>query len=164
MFVGEVKFKCTNEIARKNFESEIEGISLKYFPFWVALVSCEFQRPILGSRKLLMGVVVDAVRGGVGGFEGEVKYSKKDIPPELKYEPNITQTEARALIEKFAKQATMFKYKKVPIVEIRELILFYKPIWVVTYLKNGKKYYGVVDGENGEVNYYLSNILNKLGV
>ena len=164
MLVGEVRFKCTKETARKVLKSEIDSISFKYFPFWISLASCKFPRIIFGPREVLVRVIVDAVKGGVGTFEGEVQYSEKEIPSELRYEPRITETEARTLIEKFAKQTTMFKYKKVPIVEIRELILFYKPIWVVTYLKNGKKYYGVVDGENGEVNYYLSNILNKLGV
>jgi len=164
VLAGEIMFKCTYEDAKRSFSSNVENISLKYFPFWVALVVCMFKRPLIGLRKLPMGIVVDGLKGGVGRFEGEVKYVKKDVPSELKYELNIEQAKARTLIEKFAKQTTMFKYKKVPVVEIKELILFYKPIWVVTYLKKGRKYYGVIDAENGEVNYYLGSILNELEV
>ena len=128
---------------------------LVYYPFWFVGAQMSFSRPGTKPRVEYQFVTVDGffltankVIGAPQAEETEVEAS--DVVLSLSGERTATATALEYL-----NTTSSLRYKKVPEMKALEVRRIYKPYYLLSCDRGGKRYHITYDAESGMRNYYL---------
>lgn len=144
-------------LAYKNSKTKENVVSsrLIYYPHWVVGAKVLFARHKMESKIIYDFLVIDGYYGTISRVQGFPVINRKLVEENEVVKCRIELEKAREIAVEYLENKNSLKYKKVPEIQIQEILQVYKPN-VVFVCENGfKRYYKAVDAETGLRNYLL---------